>query len=184
MINIQIDEKMLNTASTLLKIAPSEVKRASATAINRTITSLRKDASVEARKRYIVKAKQIKDAGMKPQRATVSKLRGVFRVSGGPLPVTAFKMSLRKQGPMRVKVLKSSGAKPVRGLFVRAFPKGYHGPMRRLGQHSYPLKTPGGPSVPQMIGHESVLERLLPKAEEKLTERLKHEIEFRLGRIK
>lgn len=184
MINIKVDTKMLNAANELLCKAPNEVKRASVTAINRTITSLRKETSVEVRKRYVVNAKQVKEAGMKPQRATVSRLQGIFRVGGGPLPLSAFKMSLRKKGPMRVKVLKSSGPKPVRGLFVRTFPKGYAGPMRRVGRSAYPLATPGGPSVPQMVGNESILDRLMPKAEEKLIERLDHEIEFRLRRIK
>ena len=56
--------------------------------------------------------------------------------------------------------------------------------MKRISRQPYPLKTPAGPSVPQMVGNENTLRELVPEAERTLNERFIHEVEFRMGRIK
>lgn len=189
MIDISLDEQNVKLAETFLADAPKEVQRAASAAINRTITKVKTATSVTVRKRYVANAGAIKKS-LSHTRATASKPQGRLRSEGPSLPLTAFQMSragaasVRGTGPMRVKVLKSSSPKPVRGLFSRTFPRGYFGPMMRVGRTPYPLRTPAGPSVPQMVGHDETMNVLVPEAEKTLNERFLHEVEFRMGRIR
>lgn len=183
MIEIKLDEKNMQTAEAFLGSAPAEIGRAAVAAINRTITGLKKTTSVTVRKRYVARAESIKKS-LSEKRASPGRIEGRLSSEGPTLPLTAFHVSRPKAGPMRVKVLKSSSPKPVRGLFSRTFPRGYSGPMMRVGRTPYPLRTPAGPSVPQMVGHEETMKTLVPEAEKTLNERFLHEVEFRMGRIR
>ena len=183
MIDITLDEKNVQMAQAFLADAPLEVNRAMVAAINRTITKLKKDTAVTVRTRYVARSGDIKKS-FSVERASGGKAVGRLRSKGPSLPLTAFRMSRPTRGPMRVKVLKSGSLKPVRGLFSRRFPRGYVGPMRRVGRTPYPLRTPAGPSVPQMVGHDATMNVLVPEAEKTLNERFLHEVEFRMGRIR
>lgn len=183
MIEIKLDEKNVQAAMAFLSNAPKEVERAASAAINRTITKLTKDTSVAVRRRYVAKAATVKKA-LDTKRASSGNLMGRLSATGSTLPLTAFRISKSQTGPMRVKVLQGSSPKPVKGLFSRRFPGGYIGPMKRISRQPYPLKTPAGPSVPQMVGNENTLRELVPEAERTLNERFIHEVEFRMGRIK
>ena len=184
MIELKLDVKQMKGAQELLGKAPKKLCTAVAAAILRATNHIRSQSSVMARKRYDVKAKDIKSKGMDVQKPNPKKLLGIFRVSGTPMPLTSFNMPRVKRGPVKVKVLQNGSPKPVKGLFIREFPKGYTGPMRRVSKASYPLETPRGPSVPQMIGHKETLKLLETKARDKLIERVEHEIHNKLGRIK
>ena len=184
MIEVKFDEHSIKTAQAFFHVAPTAVKQAGAAAINRTLTHLRKASSMKIRERYVAKAGMLKKAMGTPQRATASNMKGVLDVKGGTLPLTAFNMSTPRSGPRRVQVLKRGGAKPVPGLFGRYFPSGYRGPMMRVGRSAYPLKTPAGPSVPQMVGNEETLRSITPEAERMLNDRFEHEILWRIGGIK
>lgn len=183
MIEVKFDEHSLKTAEAFFHVAPTAVRQAGAAAINRTLTHLRKVTAMKVRERYVAKAGTLKTA-MGTQRATASNMKGVVDVKGGTLPLTAFNIKTPTSGPRRVQVLKKGGKKPVPGLFGRYFPSGYRGPMMRVGHSAYPLKTPAGPSVPQMVGNEETLRKLTPEAEQMLNDRFEHEILWRIGGIK
>ena len=184
MIEVKFDEHSLKTAEAFFHVAPTAVRQAGAAAINRTLTHLRKASAMKVRERYVAKAGTLKTAMGSPKRATSSNMSGVLDVKGVTLPLTAFNIKTPRSGPRRVQVLKHGGAKPVPGLFGRYFPSGYRGPMMRIGHSAYPLKTPAGPSVPQMVGNEETLRKLTPEAERMLNDRFEHEILWRIGGIK
>lgn len=182
MISVSFDEKLIARAQQMLTLAPKEADRAATAAINRTLTHVPKKMAKSARERYIVKAGSVKKS-IKKKRANAGHLAGEIISAGKTLPLTAFKISGGKRGPMRVKVLRAGSPKPVRGLFLNRFPKGYVGYMQRRQPARFPLKTPAGPSIPQMIGEGNVFQEWSEDAEEFLNQRFAHEIDFRFSKL-
>ena len=181
MISVKLNEKNARLAASLMRFMPSQVQAAAVAAINRTITTTRKEISKAVRERYIIRAGDVKRA-LFTQKAKNQSLRGVITVKGTPLSLAKFRLRRRKRGPVRVQVLRGGSARPVKGLFVQRFPSGYEGPMHRRKRARYPLATPFGPSVPAMVGKEETLEQFVPKAEKTLNERFLHEIKWRLSK--
>lgn len=181
MIRVMLDEKNAKLAETLMRSMPDLVQRAAANAINRTITTTRKEISKAVRERYLIRAGDVKRA-LSLERAKKQSPRGVITARGAPMALEKFRLRQRKRGPMRVQILRDGSAKPVRGLFVQRFPSGYEGPMHRRQRARYPLATPFGPSVPSMVGKEETVERFVPIAEKMLNERFLHEITWRLSK--
>lgn len=181
MIHIDFDEQSLMTARAAMALAPKEVPKAAAAAINRTTTRVRKTISKAAAKRYVAKVGNIKKS-FTTARATASAPTAELRSTGRALPLTAFRLTTPKRGPVRVKVLRAGAPKRVKGLFLRDFPRGYHGPMLRVTSARYPLKTPAGPSVPAMVGNKNVTAEAVKDAETYLNQRFMHEISYRLGK--
>lgn len=181
MIEISFDEKRIKKAQQLALLAPKEAAKAAATSINRTLIFIRKEASVESRKRYLVKASAVKSS-FGTKKATSGSLSGETETKGSPISLTAFKVTRPRRGPMKAKVLRQGSVKPVPGLFVND-ESSYRGPMLRLGQRRYPLKSPAGPSVPQMVGNENVLPMIAKTTGDYLNRRLDHELDFRMTKL-
>ena len=178
-VKVELNKKVLETAHNLFANAREQVGRAAGVAINRTLESLRKEASVSIRQRYVIKAGTVKNS-FTLRRADRSSTRGSLVSKGNVLDLSQFNLKKpKRRGPMRVQVLKAGGLKPVKGLFVR---KGRR-PMMRTTAAAYPLRIPQGPSVPQMFGNEETLQEFAPKAEKILNKRFLHEIVYRYKKI-
>ena len=177
-VKVELDKRVLDTAHNLFANAREQVGRAAGVAINRTLVSLRKEASVSIRQRYIIKAGTVKNT-FTLRRAARSSTRGALLSKGTVLDLSNFRLRKPKRGPMRVQVLKAGGLKPVKGLFSHKERR----PMMRTTAAAYPLRIPQGPSVPQMFGNEETLKGLAPKAEEILNKRFLHEIVYRYKKI-
>ncbi len=182
MIDISFDEKRVARVQRLAVVMPKETARGMAYAINRTIARIKKEAAKDVRTRYVVKAKAVK-GNISSTKATVANLTGMAEAKGNPVPLGAFFTKRYKKGPMKAKVLKASSPKPVPGLFARDFPSGYTGPMLRFTRSSYPLKTPAGPSVPQMMGNAKVIPIIAKDAEEYMNKELDHELDHRISKL-
>lgn len=194
MIKLTLDVDKVHLAENLLADSPKQLRIAASQAINRTITTIRSKASVIIRERYTIAAKNIKPA-INIKRAMKSSLEGAVIGRSSPLPLSAFKLtpnpekvisSLRagKTGMrgkvIRVQVLKGKGSTPVKGLFIQKSSRSnYAGLMLRYLKTAYPLRIPYGPSIPQMLGNELTIEKLVPLAEETLNKRFLHEVEIR-----
>lgn len=177
-VRIELDEKVLETAHNLFANAREQVGRAAGVAINRTLVTLRKEASVTVRKHYVIKASKVKST-FTLHRAGSSSTRGSLLSKGNVLDLSNFRIRESKRGPVKVQVRKEGGLKPVRRLFIR---EGYK-PMQRTTAAAYPLRVPQCPSVPQMFGNEDTLKELAPVAEETLNKRFLHEITYRYSKI-
>lgn len=183
MIEIKLDKAAIERASTMAVNVPKITKRAEVSAINATITHIAATISKTARERYVGKAADIK-ASLKKEKAKVDSPVGKIESAGKALPLTAFKITKNKRGgPLKAKVLKDHKLEPVKGLFFNKFPKGYNGPMIRVTRTRKPLRTPAGPSVPQMVGNEESVAMWKQGMEEFLEKRFQIEMDRRLGRL-
>ena len=190
MISINISSQKMDKVIRLMTKAPKEVQKAAAVSINRTILTARKEASVNIRKNYIIKAKDIKTALSYTRAKGNGFLMGEIKAKGPAPLLTAFRVSIYKRTkrgytrPPKVQVLKSSGAKTVNGMFHgKSKSSGYIGLMQRTSKKRYPLRIPHVPSVAQMLGSERVLNVITAKAEETLNKRFLHEVEYRINKL-
>lgn len=184
MINVNISEENLKKVQIMMKKAPDDVEMAARNALNRTLISIRKEISVNIRKNYEIKAKDIKNA-LNLKHATSTSLTAEVKSYGSPRILQAFRVTMYKPSrkgyikPPRARVLKTSNMKIVRGMFVNS--KGYLS--QRITKKRYPLRTPYGPSVPQMMESKKVIDVIKIKAQDTLNNRFLHEIEYRFGKL-
>lgn len=146
-------------------------------ALNRAATAAKTRASVSVRKRYIVKAADVKKR-IKIRKASAGNLSAQLRAVGPVTPLMKFDVTPKFPDamPVRARVLKSSGRKSIQSGFVAQMSNGHVNVFTRVGQSRYPIKGRYGPSVPQMIGHEEPLEDITQRAQEILDKRLDHEL--------
>ncbi len=172
---VTIKGENLEYAKSILAGMPQQIERASKAAVRRTMQALRTRTSVEIRREYTAKAKDIK----KTFRLRYAGTSGELISTGKTLSLSQFKVKRRRRGPMRVAIKKAGGMKPLRGLFQNEGRL-----MLRTTRERYPVYgNPQGPSVPQMFGNKDVLGELVPFAEQKLNERFLHEVNYRFGRM-
>jgi len=204
MVSIQIDAKQFADAQRLLQKFPKEVKLAAAAAINRTITTVRKEVSMAVTKNYTIKSGVVKQT-LDTKRSSGQRLSGEISSKGSPMSLKRFRVSRnamgtnfskinsavdttggarkRKRSPIKVQILKRRRLAPLSTGALFKTPKGKRlGLLRRVQQRSYPVDLTAGPSVPQMFGAERTLEQLEPLAQETLNKRFIHEVEIRLGK--
>lgn len=183
MIDIEMSSQEIINAKLLLeKFSTSEVNKAAAAAINRTVTTVRKETSKSIKESYTIGSSDIKTA-MSTEKANSTTLKGVVSATGRAISLTKFKTQVRKTGPVRVQVRKNAGLTPIKGLFLGRAKTSYTGLMQRITSKSYPLRIPYGPSAAQMLGSENVLKSLTPIAEETLNTRFAHEIAYRVNKL-
>lgn len=182
---ITFDIEGIETAKILLKDCPSKISVAAANAVNHTARKLRTTISKTIRKEYIVPAAEIKKS-LNVQRASRVRLTGLIKSTGRPVPLDVFKVNTpKKGGALKAKVLKRKSPIAVPGMFYGTSLKGYTGlMMREHRKQSYPLKIPHGPSVPQMLGSEVVVDSIAEEAGKHLNERFLHEVNFQLQKYK
>ncbi len=181
MVKIDFDGKAMAAVKEGMRTAPKNTIIAAMHAINRTITKSATLISKETRARYIVKAADVKKS-LSKKKATNSRLIGEIISTGKPLSLQSFKVTAPRRGPMKVKVLKKSKLKTIRGLYTNEKAR-YKGVMMRKTGARYPVKSPFGPSIPTMVGNEEVLERLAPQISAFMNQRFMHELDYQMGRI-
>lgn len=201
MISIELGKKVLESANSLMAIAPKEVRKAAYSAIKRTTSRMNTRASRHIRQNYTVSASALKGR-IKADLPKGNFLSGSIVATGRPTNISQFRITpnpvsvlkrsngrkRKRRNPFLVQLKKSGVKKPVQRLFAQEH-KNKKGDtkisvLQRTTKYSYPLKLQYGPSVPQMLGSEKVLESFAPEAEKFLNERFLHEIKFRLGGIK
>lgn len=177
MITLHIDTKDLARVQKALVETPKKVQRAAYFATRRTVTRVKTRLSVNTRKQYTVNAGEVKKA-LEVQKPSYSNIKAAVIATGKQLPLRSFRIRNNTTRPVRVQVKRGAGGKSVKGLFIRRFPKGYEGPMHRRQRGRYPLATPGGPSVPQMVEKPEVFDEVEKDAENFLAKRFSHELDY------
>ncbi|MDT2292339.1 phage tail protein [Paenibacillus larvae] len=79
-------------------------------------------------------------------------------------------------------VKKDGGKKAIPGAFI-AQVGGHIGAFKRVGKKRLPIQELYGPAVPVMLGNDVVKKHIETEAQKRLSERLNHELNRRLGRI-
>ena len=192
-LNIQGEQRADEALRNLGRRAEQPLARA----INRAIQGVRTDLVDGAREHYNVKAKTVRGAiDLTRARASTAKqsrrLDARIRVSGSTLPLYSFGPRPRRPTPQRpprvgvsVQVMKGSGRSKIPGAFVADLPARGLGIYRRAGRigNTDKLISLHTVSVPQMVDHDRVLERVESGAQERFSKNLEHEVDRALSQL-
>lgn len=178
---VNIDEKRIREIQQQLGGIQGKAPNAISRAMNRAVTATATSVSKEVRKKYHVKAGDVKDATTR-SRSSPSSLSASVRLTGGPIGLDKFKVSPKTVNPKRksqlkISVRKDRGAGSVAG----AFNANINGVkvMKRTSKKRLPIERLFGPSIPQMAKNEEVSNTAGRRGGVVFEERLRHEI----GRI-
>ncbi len=178
---ISVEVENLKQVQKALKDQPQKVNLVLSRAINRAATNAKSNMSKKVREEYLVKASDIKDT-INISKATSSNPSAMVKSKGQRIDLVDFKLTpkvlFKGQNNYSVQVHKSGGLKKVPG-FAAASNK--WGLFMRTGVAQYPIKRLMGPSVPQMIGHESVITWIEQEAGLMLNKRVEVELKQVLG---
>jgi hypothetical protein len=178
---ITIDADQVARAEAVLKHIPGGAPKAIANALNRVAEGVRTEAVRKVRERYYIRARDVNET-IRIKKATPEDPVVIIRSTGSPLALSKFRInpakppSKRRKTPIIARVVKGAGGS-IRGAFVARMASGHIGVFHRAGKARLPIVERFGPSVPQMLGHESVTRYIEEQARERLESRLDHEIE-------
>lgn len=179
---ITLDAEHIERAELLLKNIPGGIDKAVVRAINRSVDRAQTATVKKVRDRYYIKAGDVRKT-IKVKKANYSDQIAIIRSTGSPVALSKFKITpskppqKRTKKPVRARVVKGEGGELKRRAFVAKMKSGHIGVFERAGKSRYPINQFYGPSVPQMLGHKSVVTYVKERAKEQLVSRLDHEIE-------
>lgn len=175
---ISVDEKRIKEIQQQLGGIQNKAPNAISRAMNRAVTATATSVSKEIRKRYHVKAGDVKSATTR-SRSSASSLSASVRLSGGPIGLDKFKVSPKTVNPnrksqLKISVRKDKGAGRVAGAFNASI-NGLK-VMKRVGKKRLPIDRLFGPAIPQMAKNEEVSSAAGRRGGVVFEERLRHEI--------
>lgn len=192
---ISFDLKSLNNLVIGLNGFEREMPNAAYSAVKRTLSHVRTSIGRLVPQEYQIKTTDVKNAVSNPnvQRGQITKAS--LLVKGRTLSFAHFKFTPRMSKTKRkvkVKIKRQDGYKPVEtnplpfvaSTGAASADKIQNNVFRRLGKERLPIVVLRTLSVPQMVGNEKIAEQIQQIATEKLDERITHEIEYRLDKIK
>ena len=166
------------------KNAPLVLSRA----INRAVSNVKKNMGKETSSLYYISSGNVKKT-VNITKATKSKLKAAAISQGSGIALSKFKVNpgtpvkyrgtSRSPKVYRAGVKKSGGVKPLDGnpkSFIAVMKSGHVGVFSRLGGEGLPIKQLYGPSVPQMVKNENIMEKINREANETLQKRIDAEI--------
>lgn len=173
-VNIAFDKKQMEIAQAMLSGIKNGMPKAVSRAINRTATATNVQASILIKKEYTIK----NGTKGKVTRATTSRLAGNVNFKGRPRLLHNFSMGITKKG-ITARIKKSSRRRLIPRTFIRPL-KNSNVPgvfQRKKGAARYPVKVLHGPSLPQMAGNVNVQPEVEKFIQQKMDERLNHEVD-------
>lgn len=173
-LQIQFDQNQMERAEAALNGIKNGTPRALTRAINRTVSYGKTLSKKLIREEYTINAQAVTRATT-TEKASQSSLRGVIRFKGRPKQLRNFSKRSTSKG-VAVAVKRSGGGKMIPRSFIRSVNSG-PAVLRRVGAARYPIEVLHGPSVPQMAGNVNVEPRIRTKVQEKLEERMEHEVD-------
>lgn len=177
MIQLRMSVEQRGLVAKYMDEAPRKVQIAAYMAVKRTVTRVRKKLAKQTRVEYTVKSGNVKKA-LNVSSPSYSNLGAAITATGRQLPLSAFTARRMAKGPMKVQIKRSGGLKPVKGLFQHNEAENSWLTHRRQPAR-YPLKAPGGPSVPQMVESHAVIDEVEKDGKQFLAARFEHELTWR-----
>lgn len=181
---VHIDLSDLRRLHSALERLGKDAPRAMSRALNHTVRKARTRASSEIREEYDIKAGDIR-ATMKSHYASVAHLLAELLSKGRRIPL--YRFSPRPSTPgsrppvgISARIRKSVGFEVFPGVFIARGATGGVTAFKRTGVARLPIQKQYGPSVPQML--EDVSDEIEGWAAQEAAERLRHEVEFMIGR--
>ena len=184
MANDFIEIKNLDKAQRLLSGIKNGVERATSSAINRSITTIKKDLKKDVTSNYAITSTEVEKT-LSVKKANFKSPIGFIRSKSPRLSLYKFFKSKKADGTLLVRVKKREKRKSVTGnskLYGRPFlaimKNGHRGIFQRKSQSRkstiQDLKTV---SIPQMLGTETIQEYVNDKATEILEKNFDREID-------
>lgn len=176
---IEITSETMERTQALLAGIPKGAERAFSNAINRAVTYSKTKAFKEVRKVYTVKQSDLHSKTQtKVKKASAGNPIGILSFSGVKLPL--YKFNTTPRSPIKgenvwAEVMKGGGA-TFKDAFIADLGKG-PGVFERITSKRYPTEQLMGLSTAQMVQNEDIIGQMTQDAQEKLDERLSHEIE-------
>jgi len=183
MINIDIDTRDLLRVVNELDKVQRKVPAITSRALGRTITHANKVMSQAIREEYVIKAGDIKEH-TELKKASKTDLNAFIKVTGRPLALSRFQLTPKKpqsgnrRRKVKVKIKRGGRKTEVRtdpGAFIQEM-NGAVTAFRRVDKRRFPVVPIKTLSIPQMASNDGVLSKVESKAQEKLIERMNHEI--------
>jgi hypothetical protein len=186
--NIVIDSSAVNKVVNGLKGIEKQAPAAFTSALNRTLDHVYTKTGRVVKQNYNVSVNEIKSS-MTKYKASYSRHRAWIQVRSRRFTLARFLPggvgSTSKMA--RVKIKKSAGRVQVGGsppAFVQRAPNGLTHIFRRAGKKRYPIDVLRSLSPTQMVENLDVSKEIQADAIKKLEERIVHEIDYRLKKVK
>ena len=177
---IEITSETIERTQTLLAGIPKGAERAFSAAINRGLSHTKTQAFKQVKKVYAVKQSALNEATTtKVQKASTGNLAGYVSFSGVKIPLYKFQVTPkepRKGQKVRAAVMKGGGA-TFDSAFIAKMRSGHIGVFERVTSRRLPIEEKMGLSAAQMVKNEVIMDQLTKEAQERVDERLKHEID-------
>jgi len=186
--SITIDASSLNRIAAGLSRFEKEIPGAVSSSLNRTVDYMNTRVGKLVSQEYEITAKDVKKTIQKIK-SSKGTLKAGIRSTGGTLTLSHFKITPKtpgKRGKVKVKVKKKEGYKEIKTTpkaFVQSITGKTH-VAKRVGSGRLPISILRSLSVPQMIQNANVSNIVLNEANKKLEERVQHEIEYRLSKLR
>lgn len=180
---VSLNEDQLINAEFELSSIKGGAPKAMSRAINRSLQSARGSMVKSVRDEYTAKAAAIRST-LSITKASPARLEATIKSVGSPLPLRDFNVSpktanAKRRTPIRVSVRKGNKSSLNRSFVVRT--GGKVNVFERVGGKRLPIKKLFGPSVPQMIGNDKVIDLITEQTKLTMDKRLEHEINHLLG---
>jgi len=184
---IELDQNFAaRKIKTFLKSFGKPAEVAVARSLNRAIQGVRTDSAVEVRKEYNVKATPVKKS-FRMERAGLGALEAAAVASGRRIPLVDFGARPKQPGGRKpvdgVSVQVKKERKVLKHSFLARLKSGHVGVFQREGDARLPINQKFGPSIPEMIGNQEVVDRIQANAEQRFSKTLDHEIDFALQKL-
>lgn len=181
-----VEIKNLEKAEKLLFGVKNGIERATTSAVNRSITTIKKDLKKDVTSNYAIKSSEIENK-LSVKKATFSNTTGYITSKAPLLSLHKFFSSKKSDGTIYVRVKKRERKRAVKGkpyLFGKPFTatmkNGHKGIFQRKSKgrkESTRIQDLKTVSIPQMLGTESIQEYIDKKAPEILEKNMDREIE-------
>lgn len=176
---IEITSEAMERAQTLLAGIPKGAERAISNAMNRGLSHTKTQAFKKVREVYAVKQSELAGATTtRVQKTSTGSLAGFISFSGVKIPLYKFSVTPKEPGTKkRVKAgVMKGGGKIFEDAFIARMSNGHTGIFERVTSRRLPIEEKMGLSAAQMIQNEDIMGKLEQEAQEKVEERVAHEI--------
>lgn len=188
-IRVSVKDPKLVRASKF--VGEKNIRLAAARAINRAMTAGKAEAIRALPKEYAVKQKQVREK-VTTSKASSNDLSAAVTFRGYALNLAEFSVRPGKPQPakrpvLRAMVGRSGGFDKYHGAFLIRARSGDIRAYRRTSEarnmgSRYPITGVWGPSIPQLLGGDTIREAVEDRAREQLDKRLDHEIDRMLDK--
>lgn len=181
---IELKAEHIEKLERILGNTPKQIPIVTARAINRAAEAARTQAGRSVRETYTIKHRDVLNT-IKIKKASANDLTADIRSRGSARKLMDFRVNPKAPQPRRKKLVsvsvKKGSNKSIKNGFVAKMTSGHMNVFARTSKKRLPIKGLYGPSVPQMLGNESVANYVERRAMEVLDTRLEHEINRMLG---